>query len=201
MPFPACLWDRGGIRGSVRHPANAFSSPTSWPDCISCGAGPWKHNRPCHSFPEACNNLPPLSQKPAILIYFKRGCWGDCLSLSAGKRAGRRWGEVPGVGCAGLVNLHQAVVLASRVVGGQDVHLVPPLALFAVGGGGRGEARSSVRNPPCPGPVQSPPGGFWSPLPPVSGEEILMLLLSGRGVRPWGGSPCPSRGGREQPPP
>lgn len=35
------------------------------------------------------------------------------------------WGNSPVVGRAGLVDLHQPIVLVCRVVRGQDVHLVP----------------------------------------------------------------------------
>lgn len=42
----------------------------------------------------------------------------------------RAAGSTPVVGGAGLIHLHKPIILVSGVVGGQDVHFIPPLGLF-----------------------------------------------------------------------
>lgn len=61
----------------------------------------------------------------------------------------RAEGSAPVVGSAGLIHLHESIVLVSRVVGGQNIHLIPPLRLFpGIGvGAKRGEGNLPVTFP------------------------------------------------------
>lgn len=61
---------------------------------------------------------------------------------SVGGKA-RAKGLAPVVGCSGLIRLHKAIVFVSRVVGSQDIHLIPALRLPKVREGHSKGGRSS----------------------------------------------------------